>query len=38
MKILQGIDLLKTERIEKVYLKFGDKLVMKLKAPMKNLV
>lgn len=30
MKILQGIDLLKTERIEKVYLKFGDKFLSRI--------
>ena len=30
MKILQGIDLLKTERIQKVYLKFGDKFLSKI--------
>ena len=30
MKILQGIDLLKTERIEKIYLKFGDKFLSRI--------
>tara|TARA_B100000242_G_scaffold224896_1_gene165419 strand:- start:116 stop:499 length:384 start_codon:yes stop_codon:yes gene_type:complete len=30
MKILQGIDLLKTERIQKVYLKFGDKFLSRI--------
>ena len=30
MKILQGIDLLKTERIEKVYLRFGDKFLSRI--------
>ncbi len=30
MKILQGIDLLKTERIQKVYEMFGDKFLYKI--------
>ncbi len=30
MKILQGIDLLKKERIQKVYLKFGDKFLSRI--------
>ena len=30
MKVLQGIDLLKISRVEKVYSKFGDKFLSKI--------